>query len=592
MFDKKNQVVLRRKLKKSQKRVLKVTNTTEDNVDRYLIKRLARLIEVRRFVLGWLLLVILLVGIVVAQALSLEKFYLASGPVAGGNYREGIVGKFSNFNPLFAQSDIDASVSNLIFASLYKYDENGKLVPELAEGYTLDASETVYTIKLKPNLTWHDGHKLTAKDVVYTINSIKNPEVKSFLLPSWRAVEVKQIDELTVELRLSVALSSFNQSFTVGIIPEHILNKVPMTQLRSNIFNTQEPVGAGPFMLSEIQLEENNKKSNNALSLKANSGYVLGQPKLSRITIVSFEDENQIVSAYNNRDIDGISGLKNKPEGIKAENEVYHIPISGQVMVFFKNSQDILADKQVRQALVKLIDKEQVLRQLSFKPNTVDGPFLKNHVGYNSEFSQVVNKRAEAEAELDKIGWQIDPSTKVRKKDGKELKFVLTSVANSEYTSIASNLQKQWRDYGVQVEVNLEKERDITGIVAQHNYDALLYGISVGSDPDVYAFWHSSQGSIKSETRLNLSEYKSTVADKALEAGRTRSDPAVREVKYRPFLQAWRDDAPALALYSPEYMYIASPVLKGFSVKNMQTPVDRYSNVVNWTIKTGTVKKQ
>ncbi len=592
MLRKKNQLSIERKFKKSQKQVMKITNTADDNFDRYLIKRLARLIEVRRFVLGWLLLIILLIGVVAAQALSLEKFYLVNGPVSGGNYREGIIGKFSNFNPLFAQSDIDSSVSHLVFAGLYKYDENGKLAPELAEKYSLDASETVYTVKLKPNLKWHDGQKLTSKDVVYTINSIKNLETKSYLLPSWRAVEVKQIDELTVEFRLSVALSSFNQSLTVGIIPEHILGKIPANQLRSNIFNTQDPIGSGPFMFSQIQLEENTKKNNNALSLKSNPKYALGQPKLNRITIVSYEEESQVISAYNDREIDAISGLKNKPDSLKTESSVYDIPISGQVMVFFKNSQELLADKQLRQALVKLIDKDEVLNQLSFKPNSVDGPLLKNQVGYSSEFSQIFNKKAEAQAELDKLGWKIDPVTKNRKKDGKELKFVLTSVANSEYTSVATSLQKQWRENGIQVEVNLENEQDISGIVSQHNYDALLYGISIGSDPDVYAFWHSTQGSIKSETRLNLSEYKSTVADKALEAGRTRSDPAVRVVKYKPFLQAWRDDAPALALYSPEYTYIASPVLKGFDVKNMQTPVDRYSNVINWTIKTGMVKKQ
>ena len=117
-----------------------------------------------------------------------------------------------------------------------------------------------------------------------------------------------------------------------------------------------------------------------------------------------------------------------------------------------------------------------------------------------------------------------------------------------------------------------------------HEYDVLLYGISIGQDPDVFPYWHSSQVDVRSANRLNFSEYKSVAADKALEAGRTRTDPAVRVAKYKPFLTAWRDDAPAIALYQPRYVYITRNELAGFDAKRLGSAVDRLDAVHTWTV--------
>jgi len=122
-------------------------------------------------------------------------------------------------------------------------------------------------------------------------------------------------------------------------------------------------------------------------------------------------------------------------------------------------------------------------------------------------------------------------------------------------------------------------------IVSGHNYEALLFGLSVGIDPDVYPFWHSSQADIRSDTRLNLSEYDSKKADLALEAGRTRSDKSNQSVKYQPFLQAWRNDYPALALYQPQFLYVTPLQLTGFDYSVAQSSVDRFITVTDWKIR-------
>ena len=98
-------------------------------------------------------------------------------------------------------------------------------------------------------------------------------------------------------------------------------------------------------------------------------------------------------------------------------------------------------------------------------------------------------------------------------------------------------MQQQWRALGVKVTIQLHDTADFQNALTYHDYDAILNGISIGADPDVFVYWDSSQADIRSSNRLNLSEYKNPTADAALEAGRTRLDPQLRAIKYRPFLK-------------------------------------------------------
>ena len=84
------------------------------------------------------------------------------------------MGSFTDVNPIYATNTVDASVAKLVFAGLLKYDSKGGLVNDLAEKLEVNEGTQTYTVHLKPNLTWHDGKPLTAKDVVFTYRIIQN----------------------------------------------------------------------------------------------------------------------------------------------------------------------------------------------------------------------------------------------------------------------------------------------------------------------------------------------------------------------------------------------------------------------------------
>src|SRR5690606_15241267 len=118
-------------------------------------------------------------------------YYLSLQPATGGIYSEGILGTFTNANPIYAASSVDNSVENLVFAGLFTFDGTNKLVGELAEDWKVDDRGLSYTVTLKDNLTWHDGKPLTADDVVFTYSMIKNPDAKSPLASSWQGIKVE-----------------------------------------------------------------------------------------------------------------------------------------------------------------------------------------------------------------------------------------------------------------------------------------------------------------------------------------------------------------------------------------------------------------
>jgi ABC-type transport system substrate-binding protein len=245
----------KRKLKRRQHQVEALAGQAESLAERHFFKRLDRLVPIRRFVISWLLFFVLVCGSLVGQIRALDGQFRHLQPIPGGMYSEGIVGDFTTANPLYATGRVDESVSKLLFSGLLTYDTANKLTGDLAESWTVDETERVYTVKLRPQLSWHDGAPLTARDVVFTYGVIQNPDAGSLLYQSWKDIKVAAVDARTVTFTLPNQLSGFPNTLTSGIIPEHLLKDVQPGEMRSTTFNTLRPVGSGPFMWQRIEVK-------------------------------------------------------------------------------------------------------------------------------------------------------------------------------------------------------------------------------------------------------------------------------------------------------------------------------------------------
>jgi peptide/nickel transport system substrate-binding protein len=586
--DKLRKLRLGRRFKRSQKHVESIGQQAEAGLEKHFFGRLGRFVGVRRFVFAWIMLLALLVGGVIVQTRGLSRYFQQLSPAEGGTYTEGVLGSFTNANPIYATGPVDSTVAKLLFSSIMQYDSNNKLVGDLALKLSFNRQADVYTIKLRDNVYWHDGKPLTAEDVVFTYETIQNSDAQSPLLPNWKGVKIKAINSHTVEFDLPHALASFPHSLTSGIVPKHLLSNIPASQLRSVSFNTANPIGSGPFKWDSIQVDGSTLETREEqIGLIKNEQYYLGAPKLDRFTVRAFRNDEALITSMNNKEITGAAGLDNMPDNKSNDlsTKQYSVPLMGEIMVFLKNSDEILKDANVRRALTKGTDVNEIIAGLGYPVIKSDSLLLRSHTGYNKKITQQAYNPKQAKLLLKKSGWVKINDKGIRTKKGQELTVRMFSRSNSQYSYVTSVLQKQWRAIGVKLDVALQSDEELQSTIAFHNYQALLYGISLGNDPDIYAYWHSSQADAGSSGRLNLAEYKSNILDQALEGGRSRVDPKLRATKYKPMLAQWRTDAPAIALYQPRYLYITSDSVQGFMPTKFVSPTDRFANIVNWTIK-------
>ncbi len=577
----------RQSLNSRRRAAIQAGHQADANIDKLIIRRFDRLLSVRRFIFLWIGLFVLLIIIGIIQIRGLTSYYQVLKPVPGGLYSEGLVGSFTNANPIYAAGTADSAVSHLVFSGLFKYNDKNVLVGDLAQSWSLEGSQTHYVVKLKKNIRWQDGKPFTADDVVFTYQMIQDPGAQSSLYTSWKGIKITRQNDYAVSFDLPNALSSFPYSLTTGILPQHLLKDIVPEQMRSAAFNTA-PVGTGPFELKFINVTGATAAARQQrIALQSYKNYYAGRPKLDGFSLITFSDDSHLVSAFKQKQLNAITGLESLPMELANDDSVqtYSTPLTSEVMSFFNNSRPVLSDVNVRQALVASVDRKQLPSLFDNPIKLVNGPLLKSQLGYDPTVVESAYNPSAAAQILDQAGWTMGTDG-IRHKANQSLSFTLKSQDSAQYTKVANFLQKQWAQIGVKVSVQYYDSQDLQSLViANHDYDALLYGISLGVDPDIFAYWDSSQASISSQGHLNLSEYKSTAADQALEAGRTRSDPATRVTKYKTFLSTWVQDAPALALYQPNMLYITHGPVFHYQRTSDNSELDQFYNVNEWEVR-------
>lgn len=573
---------VKRRIRHQQKALEQAGIDANKKFEYHVVRRWRNLISVQRFVIGWLFLILLLAAGVYFQDQNLSAYYQSEQPVAGGTYREGIVGEFANLNPIYASTNTDRSAAKLMFSTLFKYNDQGEIVGDLATDWSVNDNGTVYTVHLRENAKWHDDVDVTADDVVFTYQTIQNQDVRSVFNSSWQGIDIKEEDKYTVSFTLPNSFGPFIHSLTKGgILPKHVLNNVNPEQMRSSQFNTTSPIGSGPFELSEIT--ESNGTTE--IRLRKFNEYYDGAPNINQMILIGYDDQDDMIEDFNGGELAAIGGLKGVDFSVINEklNHVWNdAPLTNGVYMFFKTSDAALTSVDLRTALTQATNQVDILKSLNGRFISVDSPLLKGQLGYHQDITQRQYDPEQADKALNKLGWKKAEDGWRYDKDGNKLTLVMTTQDSDYYPKVAEIIKEQWAAQGINLEVQLVDESAIqSNNIIPHNYQIFLSGIEIGHDPDVYVFWHSSQAGVGG---FNLSEYKSDTADAALENGRTRTDDDLRDAKYLPFLQAWAEDAPAVGIYQPTYVYVQQGRAEGYEPSLITAPEERYNNVRNWYV--------
>lgn len=517
---------------------------------------------------------------------KVNKGLMVEIPDTGGTLTEGIFGSPRFVNPIIAASDTDRDVAALVYSGLMRKTPEGEIVPDMAEGFAVSEGGLTYTFKLKAGAMFHDRAPLTADDVIFTIERIKDSEIKSPLEAVWDGVSVsKGDDQQTVIFRLSRGYASFLENTTVGILPKHIWERLSPGEFSFSDQNITA-VGSGPYRIADIK--ERGGGLIEEYRLRAWNNYVGKKPYIKNIDLIFYKNEDELIKAYRKGRIDQVSSISPKAaEGLEKEGYIPTTAVLSRVFGLFlnPNQNEMLRNKDVVRAIDLILDKEKIVDEVLHGFGTViESPVPITLGGATAAPKDVEGSKAEAAALLDKAGYPLNQATGLREKAGKPLQFSISTADVAELRGASEMIKTDLAAMGITVSIKVFDVGMLNqNVIRPREYEALFFGQVVRNVSDLFAFWHSSQ---RNDPGLNVSVYTNTRVDKILEDLIAVTDSASIPGKIAEFENEIKNDIPAVLIYSPHFVYMQSGNVQNVGLARITNSSERFLDVSNWYIRT------
>ncbi|MFF2885819.1 ABC transporter substrate-binding protein [Paenibacillus sp. NPDC057967] len=468
---------------------------------------------------SWMMLVVLLVLSLVAGACSkpaADGNQGSSGSGEGGNLIIAIKDDPKTFNPIYAGDSMSLTIGNALFAPLISVND-GKQTFVLAESLTASDDLTTFTLKLREGLLWHDGQALTADDVVFTFNSLLDESQHSYFRSSFvlegKPIEVSKVDDRTVQFVLPQASAAFESSLVqIRPIPKHIYEGEADLEKSEKNYN---PVGSGPFKFKEYRAGE-------YVLVERSDHYHDGKAKLDSITFRVAKDNSSAVLALQNGELNLLRIEPQDYDKVNASGKanILMFPSGGVTTMVFNLNIDVMKNKEVRQAIVHAIDKEELIKAgfsstdfaipatSIFSPGTLHLKTGVKTYDYDPDKSRDMLKAAGAE--------------------GLTIRFAYFNASTPE-TNMALYLQQKLKEVGIQVEL-IPLDGAALGQKALNkdntDYDMSFGGYSMGFEPDAYKVLYLS------DAAYNYSHYKNAQFDQMWHEAAVETDAEKRGKLY------------------------------------------------------------
>lgn len=491
----------------------------------------------------------------------------------GGSIREGIVGAPRFINPVLAQSQADHDLTRILFTPILTINETGEPEYKLADDVTISDDRLTYTLELKKGLYFSDDVPLTSSDVLFTVESIQDPLIKSPQAAAWEGVKVTIVDQHTLTFTLARPFNDFLHNLEIGILPKHIWENINPQEFIFTTYNT-EPVGVGPYRLQKIKEEKNGIPSEYTLERSKN---YFESPYIDTFIFKFFENEELLIEALRDNTIDSAYGINPQSVEFISDSSVIQTRALPRYFALFLNQekQSLFKSDEIRDVLNRVLNREQ-LTQNVFKGYAQELAGPRNE----SEFSYL--SQQQAEQIIEKEGWKKNSEgiySKLVNNTITELSFTLTTSNIEEIQAVAENIKSQLETIGIKVIIRSYDQGNLNqNIIRPRDYESLLFGYEIEKPSDLYAFWHSSQ---INDPGLNISIFKNNKADNLLE--KMRSEDSAKHID--EFNDILEEETPAVFLYQPSYIYVLPSKVRDVEL-TIQSSEDRFNNINQWYTET------
>ena len=443
----------------------------------------------------------------------------------------------ARLNPILATDSSSSEIAGFLFNGLVKYDKDSKeIVGDLAKEFYFEDNTTL-VFELKKGVKWHDGVEFTAKDVLFTYETLISDKIASPYSAGFRFVEsVKVVDTYTLKVHYKEAYFKALETWMMGILPRHLLKDEE--NLMSASFNTN-PVGTGPYKLEQLEYSKN-------IILAAFDDYFEGRAKIDKISFHVIADPMTRFLMLKSAQLDlgsvePMAYERQLGEKFFEKFKIYEKISLSYTYLGFNLRLKKFQNPDVREALSIAIDREELVNILFFKHAKVcSGPFLPGSSAFNANVKVPKVDVKKAKELLKKAGYT---------KENPLTFEIVTSNSSPIRPYAAQILQHQLKKVGVIVTLRvMEWQAFLNMIVFPHKFDTVLLGWGLSPTPDPYLFWHKDSDK---KGGFNLVGYNNPEVNKMIEESQSIIDREKLAFRWQKMFQLITDDNPYLFLYIP-----------------------------------------
>lgn len=453
------------------------------------------------------------------------------------------------FNPIVAEDAYSNLINSKIHESLIKRDiKTLKFKPALAKKWEISKDHLVYTFYLKENARFHDGHPVSAEDVVYTFQKIMDPKTPNPFMKVYYqdVVEVKALNPHTVVFRLKKPYFK-SLEFLGGfeILPKHLFIKEK--DFVSNPYSLQKPIGAGPYKFKEW-------KTGQRIILERNEDYHGEKPAIQKYYYRIIKNEAVALQALKKREIDMLN-LKPFQWTRQTNSENFHRYFqkikylgSGYRYIGYNTKRFPFQDVRTRKAMAMLIDRKKILSSLMDNLGVeVTGPFHVASEQYDSSIRPLPYDPEKAQALLREVGFFDKNQDGILEKDGQDFRFELLIPAQAPfYEQFASVARENLLKAGIVMEIRKLEFQVLVERANKRDFTALMMGWSTPLESDPYQLWHSSQ----LEKGHNFTGFALKELDELIENARVEFNDKKRNEMYKKIHRLIYENQPYTFLYT------------------------------------------
>lgn len=468
----------------------------------------------------------------------------------------------SRINPILSTDSASSQITKWIFNALITYDKDANIIPELARSYHF-VDDTTLIFELRDDVTWSDGVPFSARDVLFTYETIISPKIFTpYASGFMHILHVKALDDFRVEVKYKYPYFKALETWMMEILPYHKLKEEK--ELMTSAFN-QAPLGTGPYTLSQFAISKD-------IVLEGNNNYFIHKPNLEKIIFHYLPDKSAefLMLKSGKLDVGSLTPLQLErqiDEDFKKKYAIYEDIAHNYSYMGFNLEDEKFKNPKIRQALSLAIDRQELVDILYFGHGKVcSGPFLPGTGAFNEAVKVPKQDIVKAKALLKEAGYD----------ENNPFTFELSTSASGTGSYSAQILQHQLAKAGIVMKLRvMEWQAFLNTVVLPRKFEAVLMGWSLGLKPDAYSIWHSES---RRKSGFNFVGYHNEKVDALIKQAEKTVDQEAFDALYRKIFALIVEDNPYLFLVIPNSITVVNKAISPVS----SSIIGVMHNTIDW----------